>query len=67
MLMTDQEYRDLLKKNSETEPTYNREEYKLGYNDAWNGCAPNPQYENDDTYMSGYDSAVTDYLDQYRY
>lgn len=67
MLMSDQEYRALLKKNSETVPIYNREEYGLGYNDAWAGRAPNPEYENDDVYMSGYDSAVTDYLDQYRY
>ena len=67
MLMTEQEYRDLLKSNSKIVPIYNRDEYKLGYDDAWAGRCPNPEYENDDVYMSGYDSAVTDYLDQYRY
>ena len=67
MLMSDKEYQELLKSNSKIIPIYNRKEYQLGYDDAWRGCCPNPEYENDDVYMSGYDSAVTDHFDQYRY
>ena len=67
MLMSDQEYQNLLKENNKTIPTYNTVEYGLGYDDAWKGNAPNPEYENDDRYMFGYDSAVQDRYDQYRY
>ena len=67
MLMTEEEYQNLLKENNKTIPTYNTVEYGLGYDDAWKGNAPNPEYENDDRYMFGYDSAVQDRYDQYRY
>lgn len=66
MLMSDQEYQDLLKKDKGI-PAYNTLEYQLGYEDAWNGNVPNPEYEQNDLYWTGYDSAVQDRYDQYRY
>ena len=41
--------------------------YSLGYNDGWNRNVPNPEYENNDQYMTGYDSGYDDRHEQYQY
>lgn len=53
--------------DTETIAFYQTEEYSKGYEDGWRGNCPNPQYEDSDLYMQGYDTGFDERRDQYRY
>jgi hypothetical protein len=62
--MSEQDYKALLKANSQIKPV---KEFGIGYNDGYAGNCPNPELENNDEYMSGYDSGYSDRIDRFRY